>query len=200
MDLYVVQSGPFPPQGSAKARDRLFHNEGGKRFVDVTEKAGIRDTSYGLGAAAADFDNDGNVDLFVSNYGGNILYRNDGNGTFTDVTSKSGVDGPRFSTAAAWGDYDGDGDLDPLRLPVRRRPEGQGPLLRRHPHGRPRLLSSDHVPRHEPARSTATRAAGGSRTSRGRRDWATPPGRVSACCSWTWTRTSARTSTWPTTR
>jgi len=112
MDLYVVQSGPFPPQGSAKARDRLFHNEGGKRFVDVTEKAGIRDTSYGLGAAAADFDNDGNVDLFVSNYGGNILYRNDGNGTFTDVTSKSGVDGPRFSTAAAWGDYDGDGDLD----------------------------------------------------------------------------------------
>jgi hypothetical protein len=112
MDLYVVQSGPFPAQGSARARDRLYHNEGGKRFVDVTDKAAIRDTAYGMGVAAADFDNDGLVDLFVTNYGGNILYRNNGDGTFSDVTAKAGVDGPRFSTAAAWGDYDGDGDLD----------------------------------------------------------------------------------------
>jgi hypothetical protein len=112
MDLYVVQSGPFPG-GTEKSRDRLFHNEGGKRFVDVTDRAGIRDTAYGMGAAAADFDNDGFVDLFVTNYGGaNILYHNNGDGTFTDVTAKAGVAGPRFSTSAAWGDYDGDGDLD----------------------------------------------------------------------------------------
>jgi hypothetical protein len=111
MDLYVVQSGPFGAR-DARSRDRLFHNEGGRRFVDVTEKAGIRDTSYGMGAAAADFDNDGFVDLYVTNYGGNILYRNNGDGTFTDVTARAGTAGPRWGTSAAWGDYDGDGDLD----------------------------------------------------------------------------------------
>jgi len=112
MDLYVVQGGPFPPAGSAKARDRLFRNNGNGTFTDVTEKAGLADTAYGMGAAAADFDNDGFVDLYVTNWGGNILYRNNGNGTFTDVTAKAGVAGPRWGTSAAWGDIDGDGYLD----------------------------------------------------------------------------------------
>jgi hypothetical protein len=112
MDLYVVQSGPFPPQGSPKARDRLYRNSGNGAFTDVTEKAGLNDTGYGMGAIAADYDNDGFVDLYVTNYGGNILYRNNGNGTFTDVTAKARVAGPRWGTSAAWGDIDGDGKLD----------------------------------------------------------------------------------------
>jgi hypothetical protein len=113
MDLYVVQSGPLPPApGSEKSRDRLYRNNHDGTFTDVTEKAGLKDTSYGMGAYAADYDNDGFVDLFVSGYRGNLLYRNKGDGTFVDVTAKSGISGPPWGTAAAWGDIDGDGNLD----------------------------------------------------------------------------------------
>jgi hypothetical protein len=112
MDLYVVQSGPFPPAGSAKARDRLYRNRGDGTFADVTERAGLADTSYGMGAIAADFDNDGFVDVYVTNWGGNLLLRNRGDGTFADVTAKAGVAGPRWGTSGAWGDADGDGRLD----------------------------------------------------------------------------------------
>lgn len=112
MDLYVVQSGPFPPNGGPKAQDRLFRNNGNGTFTDVTEKAGLHDRAYGMGAIAADYDNDGYVDLFVTNYGANILYRNNGDGTFTDVTEKAGVRGPGWSTSAAFADFDGDGFLD----------------------------------------------------------------------------------------
>jgi hypothetical protein len=112
MDLYVVQSGPFPPNGSVQARDRLYRNRGDGTFEDVTEKAGIADTAYGMGAVAADFDNDGWTDLFVTNFEGNILYRNNGDGTFTDVTEKAGVRGSGWSTSAAFADFDGDGWLD----------------------------------------------------------------------------------------
>lgn len=115
MDLYVVQGGPFPPPaaGSPQAQDRLFHNDRNGRFTDVTAKAGLRDTAYGMGAFAADYDNDGWVDLLVTNWGGVLLYRNNGDGTFRDVTAKSGLAGVTgFVTAAAWGDVDGDGRLD----------------------------------------------------------------------------------------
>ncbi|HEY2798875.1 MAG TPA: CRTAC1 family protein [Thermoanaerobaculia bacterium] len=113
MDLYVVQSGPFPPSKGPRAQDRLFHNDGDGRFTDVTEKAGLHDTAYGMGAYAADYDNDGWVDLLVTNWGGVILYHNEGNGTFKDATAKSGLAGVAgFVTAAAWGDVDGDGRLD----------------------------------------------------------------------------------------
>lgn len=112
MDLYVVQSGPLPPGGDEKSRDRLFRNNHDGTFTDVTDKAGLRDTAYGMGAIAADYDNDGFVDLLVTNYRGNILYRNRGDGTFEDVTAKSGIVAPPWGTSAAWGDIDGDGDLD----------------------------------------------------------------------------------------
>jgi enediyne biosynthesis protein E4 len=111
MDLYVVQSGPYPPQGNAAAQDRLFRNVRG-RFVDVTREAGLHDTAYGMGAVAADYDNDGDTDLYVTNYGANILYRNNGDGTFTDVTTAAGVAAGSWSTSAAWTDIDNDGDLD----------------------------------------------------------------------------------------
>ena len=112
MDLYVVQSGPFPPSGSSKTQDRLFRNNRDGTFADVTRKAGLTDRAYGMGAVAADYDNDGFVDLYVTNWGGNILYRNMGDGTFRDLTAKAGVEGPRWSTCAAWGDIDADGRLD----------------------------------------------------------------------------------------
>jgi hypothetical protein len=112
MDLYVVQSGPFPPNGSAAAGDRLYHNNHDGTFTDVTQKAGLHDTAYGMGAAAADYDNDGFTDLYVTNFGGNILYRNNGDGTFTDVTARAGVAASGWSTSAAWADVDGDGFLD----------------------------------------------------------------------------------------
>jgi hypothetical protein len=112
MDLYVVQSGPFPPSSSARAADRLFRNRGDGSFEDVTEKAGLADTAYGMGAVAADFDNDGRTDLFVTNFEGNILYRNNGDGTFRDVTERAGVRGSGWATSAAFADFDGDGWLD----------------------------------------------------------------------------------------
>jgi len=113
MDLYLVQSGPLPPApGGEKSRDRLFRNNHDGTFTDVTDKAGLRDTAYGMGAIAGDYDNDGFVDLFVTGYRGNILYHNNGNGTFTDVTAKAGISAPPWGTSAAWGDLDGDGYLD----------------------------------------------------------------------------------------
>jgi hypothetical protein len=113
MDLYVVQSGPLPPAlRTEKSRDRLYHNNHDGTFTDVTDKAGLRNLNYGMGAVAADYDNDGFVDLYVTGYRGNVLYHNNGDGTFTDVTAKAGVAGPRWGTAAAWADIDGDGYLD----------------------------------------------------------------------------------------
>jgi enediyne biosynthesis protein E4 len=116
MDLYVVQSGAFPPSGSPRAQDRLYHNNGDGTFTDVTAKAGLKDGAYGMGAVAADYDNDGFADLYVTNYGRNILYHNNGNGTFTDVTDKAGVGSSGWSTSAAFADFDGDGLLDLIVL------------------------------------------------------------------------------------
>ena len=92
--------------------DRLFRNRGDGTFADVTEKAGVRDSGWGMGCVAADFDNDGDTDLYVTNFGSNYLYANDGDGTFTEIGRRAGVDDPRWSTGAAFGDYDRDGDLD----------------------------------------------------------------------------------------
>jgi enediyne biosynthesis protein E4 len=90
----------------------LWHQDADLRFTDITEKAGLTRKGWGMGVAVADFDNDGNLDLFVTGYGGNALYRNKGNCTFEDVTDKAGVRGGGFSTGAAWADYDRDGNVD----------------------------------------------------------------------------------------
>ena len=90
----------------------LWHQDADLRFTDITEKAGLTRKGWGMGVAVADFDNDGNLDLFVTGYGGNALYRNKGNCTFEDVTDKAGVRGGGFSTGAAWVDYDRDGNVD----------------------------------------------------------------------------------------
>ncbi len=95
-----------------KLTNELYRNNGDGTFTDVTRKARVGDEGFGFGASAADFDQDGDLDLYVLNYGPNVLYLNNGDGTFTDVTEKSGLADPRFSLSAPWIDYDNDGDLD----------------------------------------------------------------------------------------
>ncbi len=90
----------------------LWHQGDDSNFTDITEKAGLTRKGWGMGVAVADFDNDGNLDLFVTGYNGNALYRNKGNCTFEDITEKAGVRGGGLSTGAAWADYDRDGNVD----------------------------------------------------------------------------------------
>src|SRR5271166_802517 len=92
---------------------KLYHNNRNGTFTDVTAKAGLAISLFGMGAAVADYDNDGYDDIFVSALGQSHLFHNNGNGTFTDVTKAAGMWGPNeFSTSAAWFDYDRDGKLD----------------------------------------------------------------------------------------
>lgn len=109
----------YPPR-DPNPRDRLFRNDltvdkNGKpilKFVDVTDKSGLKNPDYGMGACAADFNNDGHMDLYITNYGPNRMWYNNGDGTFTDVTEKTGTGDPLWGTSAAAFDYDRDGWLD----------------------------------------------------------------------------------------
>lgn len=129
LDVYLVQGAllgtsmseaVFPWRGPGPPTDRLYRNDlvgsdggGGRlRFTDVTRASGIKGAGYGMGIASGDYDNDGDIDLYVTNLGSNHLYRNRGDGRFDDVTAQAGVDDPRWSTCAAFVDYDRDGDLD----------------------------------------------------------------------------------------
>jgi hypothetical protein len=93
-------------------RNALYHNNHDGTFTDVTEKAGVAGKGFGFGCSAADYDNDGQVDLYLLNYGGNQLFHNNGDGTFTDVTERAGLRDGRWSLNAPWFDYDRDGNLD----------------------------------------------------------------------------------------
>ena len=114
IDIYFLNGAPLlgtevhePPTNA------LYRNDGGWRFVDVTHRAGVGDTGYALGIAAADYDNDGHRDLYVNNYGPNVLYHNNGDGTFTDVTTEAGVGcGDKVGAGACFLDADADGNLD----------------------------------------------------------------------------------------
>jgi hypothetical protein len=113
-DVFFTNGAALPSLEKESPADwnRLFHNEGGLRFADVTERAGVRGRGYSMGAAAGDYDNDGHVDLFVAGVNRNLLYRNRGDGTFQDVTERAGIQSTVWSVAAGWFDYDGDGRLD----------------------------------------------------------------------------------------
>ncbi|TNF71233.1 MAG: CRTAC1 family protein [Acidobacteria bacterium] len=95
-----------------KLSNALYRNNKDGTFTEVTAEAGVGDQGYGMGASAADFDDDGDLDLLVLNYGPNVFYRNNGDGTFTDITVEAGLGDPLWSVSAPWLDYDGDGDLD----------------------------------------------------------------------------------------
>ncbi|MDX2035290.1 MAG: FG-GAP-like repeat-containing protein [Isosphaeraceae bacterium] len=116
LDVYAIQGGEFPPDPMKPTMgDRLFRNRRDGTFEDVTERAGIAALpgGYSLGAAAGDYDGDGDVDLFVTRWRSYALLRNRGNGTFEDATSAAGLGGDRdWPTSAAFADFDGDGDLD----------------------------------------------------------------------------------------
>lgn len=113
-DIYFTNGAALPSleKTSPKYWNRLYRNLGGFHFQDVTEKAGVAGAGYSMGAAAADYDNDGHADLFVAGVGRNILYHNRGDGTFEDVTTQAGIKSSPWSIGAAWFDYDNDGRLD----------------------------------------------------------------------------------------
>jgi len=115
LDMYLVQSGSLRDAAGEGPGNKLYRNDskdGVWSFTDVTDVAKVGDTGYGMGAACGDFDRDGDVDLFVTNVGANVLYQNNGNGTFTDVTVKMKVGDDRWGTSAAFFDADGNGLLD----------------------------------------------------------------------------------------
>ncbi len=121
LDIFLVNGAPLtdptfkgaiPQKQGSKDWNRLFHQKEDGTFEDVTEKAGLKGSGYGMGVAVGDYDNDGYEDLYVTAYGSNKLYHNNGNGTFTDVTAQAGVGGNGWSTSAAWVDLDNDGRLD----------------------------------------------------------------------------------------
>ncbi len=175
-------------------RGRLYRNNGDGTFTDVAERAGVRNDRYAKGAAWGDFDDDGDPDLYVSNFGEeNRLYRNNGDGTFTDVARELGVSGPLASFACGFLDFDNDGRLDLFVSEYRGSLED--------------WVAGDARPRAAPSWAipgcSATRARRGSATSRNRLGW--------TASSWRWGWASATsittdisTSTWrpagPTTR
>ncbi len=121
LDLFFVNgaaltdpmpAGSEPDKSDPKYWNRLYRNNGNGTFSDVTAKVGVRGRYFGMGAAAGDYDNDGQTDLYVTNLGRNILYRNQGDGTFRDVTERAGVAAGGWSAGAGFVDYDRDGDLD----------------------------------------------------------------------------------------
>lgn len=115
IDLYFLSGTPLPgtPHPVSRPRNALYRNLGNWRFEDVTDQAGVGGDGFGLGVTVADFDNDGDADLYVNNYGPNVLYRNNGDGTFTAVTQDVGIDpGESVGAGACFLDIDGDGNLD----------------------------------------------------------------------------------------
>ena len=120
LDIYFTNGARIPSleKDGPAFYNRLFHNNHDGTFTDVTERAGVKGDGYSMGVAAADYDNDGWTDLYVTGVNRNILYHNNGDGTFTDVTEKAGVGGitsggkKPWSVAAAWIDYNNDGLLD----------------------------------------------------------------------------------------
>ncbi|MDG1492068.1 MAG: CRTAC1 family protein [Planctomycetota bacterium] len=112
LDVYCLQSGDPAATGGTTSTNRLFRNDGSGRFEDVTEGSGAGDQGNGRGAAVGDYDQDGDLDLYVTNLGPNALLQNNGDGTFSDVTIDAGVGHPGWGASAAFFDADRDGDLD----------------------------------------------------------------------------------------
>jgi hypothetical protein len=116
-DLFFANGAEVPSlkKNGRKYWNRLFENLDGMKFRDVTESAGLQGAGYSVGASAADYDNDADIDLFVAGVRGNHLYRNNGDGRFSDVTDKAGLaSSSGWAITGGWFDYDNDGLLDLL--------------------------------------------------------------------------------------
>jgi len=112
LDIYATNgnASPATPNRGEGPGNRLYRNDDG-RFTDVTDESGLGDTGYGMGVAVGDYDNDGDSDVYLTNFGDDRLYRND-DGRFVDVTRQAGIVAPGWSASAVWCDYDRDGRLD----------------------------------------------------------------------------------------
>jgi hypothetical protein len=111
-DVFLVNSSEWPGRSTTKSFPALYRNNRDGTFTDVTKAAGLALELYGIGVAAADYDNDGRPDIFLAALGGSRLFRNLGDGRFADVTTKAGVGAPGFAVSAMWFDFDKDGKLD----------------------------------------------------------------------------------------
>jgi hypothetical protein len=119
LDIYFSNGGVNHRRDPADAdpqtppvMDRLYRQSDDGTFVDVTETTGLRATGYGMGVVVGDYDNDGDPDIYLANFGPDQLWQNNGDGTFTDVTEQSGIDSSLFSVSGCFFDYDRDGMLD----------------------------------------------------------------------------------------
>ena len=112
LDIYLVNGSTLEPRAGGLPRAALFRNNGDRTFRDVTAAAGVANERWGQGVCVGDIDNDGDPDLYVTNFGPNRLFRNLGDGRFDDVAVRAGVAVESWSTGCAFGDYDGDGWLD----------------------------------------------------------------------------------------
>ena len=113
LDIYLVTAAELTPaRERIPHRNALYRNLGGWKFEDVSKKAGVDLASWGNGVCAGDVDDDGRIDLYVTNWGANALFRNRGDGTFDNVAPQAGVEAGGWSTGCTFIDADADGDLD----------------------------------------------------------------------------------------
>ncbi len=113
LDIYFVNGAALPgAEYDEKPVNRLYRNEGNFHFVNVTREAGIGDTGYGLACAMADVENDGDIDVYISNFAEDAFYRNNGDQTFTEETQKAGLGDPRVGAGVSFGDFNADGFVD----------------------------------------------------------------------------------------
>ena len=113
LDIYLVNGTIQTENGQDQTpHNVLYRNDGDSTFTDVTNEAGVGSRDYGVGVTVGDYDNDGDIDLYVTNFGEDQLYRNNGDGTFTDVTTHAQVNNPSWGTSCAFADVDNDGNLD----------------------------------------------------------------------------------------
>lgn len=114
LDIYFTNGSVTPSmkKEDPKYYNRLYRNDGAMKFTDITDKAGVAGEGYSMGVAVADYDNDGDTDIFVAGVYYNLLYRNNGDETFSEITKQAGIHSDLWSVAAGWFDYDKDGLLD----------------------------------------------------------------------------------------
>jgi hypothetical protein len=122
LDAYLVSAGPR----AAPRPNRLFRQESDGSFTDVTDASGLGDRGFGMGVACGDYDNDGDVDVYLTNYGPDQLYRNNGDGTFANATTEAGIRNDSWACSASWVDYDADGHLDLFVANYLHYPDGAG--------------------------------------------------------------------------